>query len=66
MGSMQLVPSEVASIGWLNIQTNLAFMSTDIPAAAVLLATGHRLPESFFMACHPNLTKSAALVHATI
>ena len=49
MGAMQLMPSEVASIGWLNIQTNLVFMLTDIPAAAVLLATGHRLPEASFI-----------------
>ncbi len=49
MGAMQLMPSEVASVGWLQIQTNLVFMLTDIPAAAVLLTIGHRLPQSSFI-----------------
>lgn len=49
VGAMQFMPFEVASVDWLNIQTNLLFMLTDIPAAAVLLATGHRLPEASFV-----------------
>jgi len=43
---MKLNPDYVAFVDLLNAQSNWLFIITDFPAALVLLATGHRLPEA--------------------
>jgi len=47
VAALKLMPNDVGSIDWINAQANLLFMITDIPAAIVLLAIGHRLPDAF-------------------
>jgi hypothetical protein len=41
-----LMPDDISASSWLSAQANSMFMLTDIPAALVLLATGHRIPEA--------------------
>ena len=43
---LKLIPDDVASMDWINIQANSFYVVTDVPAALVLLATGHRIPEA--------------------
>ena len=40
------IPDYVTSVDWLNAQSNWFFIISDTPAALVLLAVGHRLPEA--------------------
>lgn len=40
-----LMPMDVVAIPWVNFQTSTYFMLTGLPAATVLLATGHRVPD---------------------
>jgi len=46
VAALKLMPDDVASMDWINIQASSFYMVTDLPAALVLLATGHRIPEA--------------------
>ncbi len=39
-----LMPMDVVTLPWLQMQTSPYFLLTDLPAALVLLAAGHRVP----------------------
>jgi hypothetical protein len=45
VGAAKLMPVDVVTIPWINMQTSLYFMLTDLPAVLVLLAIGHRIPD---------------------
>jgi Protein of unknown function (DUF2919) len=44
VGAARLMPMDIVTIPWINFQTSAYFMLTDVPAALVLLAIGHRVP----------------------
>lgn len=46
LGFAKLMPDDVASLPWLYAQVNQYFMLADLPAALVLLAIGHRVPDA--------------------
>ena len=39
-----LMPMDIVTISWLHMQSNPYFLLTDLPAALVLYAIGHRVP----------------------
>ena len=41
-----LMPFEITTIAWLNLQSRAIFIYCDLPALLVLIATGHRLPNA--------------------
>jgi hypothetical protein len=41
-----LMPMDIVTIPWINFQTSPYFMVTDLPAALVLFAIGHRVPDA--------------------
>jgi len=43
-GAAKLMPMDVITIPWINLQASVYFMLTDLPAVLVLLAIGHRVP----------------------
>jgi len=43
-GAAVLMPMDIVTIPWINFQTSAHFMLTDLPAALVLFAIGHRVP----------------------
>ncbi len=43
VGAAVLMPLDIVSIPWLNLQANAYLILTDIPAVLVLLAIGHRI-----------------------
>ena len=45
VGAAFLMPMDIVTLPWINMQSNAYFMLTDVPAALVLLAIGHRTPE---------------------
>jgi len=44
VGFAKLMPMDIVTIPWINFQTSPYFMLTDLPAALVLFAIGHRVP----------------------
>lgn len=44
VGFAKLMPMDIVTIPWINFQTSPFFMLTDLPAAIVLFAIGHRVP----------------------
>jgi hypothetical protein len=40
----KLMPMDIVTIPWINFQTSPYFILTDLPAALVLFAIGHRVP----------------------
>ena len=44
VGAAALMPMDIVTIPWINFQTSPYFMLTDLPAALVLFAIGHRVP----------------------
>ena len=47
MGFSKLMPDAAASFTWIDVQVNQYLMLADLPAALVLLAVGHRVPDAF-------------------
>ena len=45
VGAAALMPMDIVTIPWINFQTSPYFMLTDLPAALVLFAIGHRVPD---------------------
>lgn len=45
VGAAYLMPMDIVSVPWINMQSSAFFMLSDIPAVIVLLATGHRIPD---------------------
>ena len=41
------MPDAAASFTWIDVQVNQYLMLADLPAALVLLALGHRVPDAF-------------------
>jgi hypothetical protein len=44
VGFAKLMPMDIVTIPWINFQTSPFFMLADLPAALVLFAIGHRVP----------------------
>lgn len=47
IGAAKLMPMDIVTVPWINLQTSIFFMLTDLPAVLVLLATGHRVPNGW-------------------
>jgi hypothetical protein len=46
VGFAKLMPMDIVTIPWINFQTSPYFILTDLPAALVLFAIGHRVPNA--------------------
>jgi len=44
VGAAKLMPMDIVTVPWINMQASIYFMLTDLPAVLVLLAIGHRVP----------------------
>ncbi len=44
VGAAFLMPMDVVSVPWINMQSSAFFMLTDVTAVIVLFAIGHRIP----------------------